>query len=166
MPTICRLIQLSPEDVASLEASPGSLSDPVGSAKSHSDVYRYWHAIEFLLARHRPGSAAARWLSTGTAISPEHEEVPGARLLAPEDVQELDADLSQIEPDDLIPHYDAATLDAARVYPATWEEWEEDFDPLGQVLEHYSFLKQFVSRCARAGAGMLLHFGVLAEGTV
>src|SRR5688572_15161980 len=48
--TICRLIQLSPEEAAGLVASQGSLSNRIQSATAHSDVYRYWHAIEYLLA--------------------------------------------------------------------------------------------------------------------
>lgn len=166
MPTICRLIQLAPDDAASLLANPASLPERVAGAKSFSDVYRYWHAIEYLLARHRPGGVAAKWLTIGTAVSAGSTDVPGARLLSPSQVQELDAELREISPDDLAPHYDAAALDAALVYPATWVEWEEDFDPLGQVLEHYSFLEMFSARCAKAQAGMLLFFEILAEGTV
>jgi Domain of unknown function (DUF1877) len=166
MPTICRLIRLSPDEATSLVANPVSLSRQVGAATIYGDVYRYWHAIEYLLAQHRPGTAAAGWLAMGTLVSEAREDVPGARVLSSAQVEELHAELRSIEPDDLIAHYDAAALDAARVYPITWQEWEEDFDPLGQVLEHYSFLQQFVSGCAQAGAAALFHFDVLPEGTV
>ena len=57
-------------------------------------------------------------------------------------------------------------MDAAGVYPATWQAWEEDFDPLGQVLEHCFFLQEFVSQCAAAGSALLLHCAELAEGSV
>ena len=166
MPTICRLIQLSPDDAASLLASPESLSNRVRSSSNHSDVYRYWDAIQYLLAQHRPGSAAARWLALGTAVSPATADIPGARVLSTDEVQDLDGDLRDIQPDDLIPHYDAAALDAAQIYPATWQAWEEDFDPLGQVLEHYFFLQQFTAQRAEAGDALLLYFDVLAEGSV
>jgi hypothetical protein len=166
MPTICRLIQLSPDDAASLVANPGSLSNLARSATIYSDVYRYWHAIEYLLAQHRPASAAAKWLATGTPVSPASADIPSARLVSTAQVQEIDADLCNIQPDDLAGYYDAAALDAAEIYPATWQVWEEDFDPLGQVLEHYSFLQQFVQQCAKARAALLLYFDVLAEGTV
>lgn len=73
---------------------------------------------------------------------------------------------SGIQPDDLSEHYDAGALDAALVYPATRHAWEEDFDPLGQLREHYSFLQQFTSQCAKANAALLLQFEELAEGTV
>lgn len=166
MPTICRLIQLAPDEAGSLQANPASLSQHVSAAASYSDVYRYWHAIEYLLAKHRPGSAPAKWLAMGTTVSAASPDFPGARVLSTAQVQELDAELRQIQPDDLIARYDAAALDAAHVYPVTWQAWEEDFDPLGQVLEHYFFLQQFTSRCAAAGAALLLYFDVLAEGTV
>ena len=166
MQTICRLIQLVPEEAEGLVADPASLPLHRKAAKIYSDVYRYWHAIEYLLARHRPGSVAARWLTVGTTVSPDSGSIPGARVLSPAQVQELNTDLRDIQPEDLAEHYDAGALDAARVYPGTWQEWEEDFDPLGQVLEHYSFLQQFASKCATANAALLLHFEELAEGSV
>jgi uncharacterized protein DUF1877 len=166
MPTICRLIGLSPDNATNLLASPDSLSNRVRSASTHSDVYRYWHAIEYLLAQNRPGSAAARWLTLGAAVSPATAGIPAARVLSAGEVQELNADIRDIQPDDLIAHYDAAALDAAQIYPATWQAWEEDFDPLGQVLEHYFFLQQFTAQRAEAGDAALLYFDVLAEGTV
>jgi hypothetical protein len=78
MQTICRLIQLGPEEAESLVADPASLSTYV---RAGSDVYRYWHAIEYLLARHRPGSAAAKWLTLGTIVSAASGSIPGARVL-------------------------------------------------------------------------------------
>lgn len=166
MPTICRLIQLSPADAAGLVTNPGGLPDRVRSAAIHGDVYRYWDAIAHLLARHRPGSVAANWLTVGATVSTTSGDVPGARVLTPAQVREIDAELRHIQPDDLAGHYDASAFDAAHVYPVTWQAWEEEFDPLGQVLEHYFFLQQFVSQCATAGAAALLYFEPLAEGSV
>ena len=166
MQTICRLIQLSPKDADSLVAHHDKLSQVVGAAKRYSDVYRYWHAIEYLLAQHLPGSVAATWLSTGTQVSEATSAVPGARVLTSEQVHALDVDIGGFEPEQLITHYDAAAMDAAGIYPATWREWEEDFDPLGQVLEHYHFLRMFTSECAAEKTAMLLFFDLLAEGSV
>jgi len=166
VPTICRLIQLSRDEATSLLANPASLSQRVDAASIYSDVYRYWHAIEYLLAKHRPASPAAQWLALGTTVSAGTDDVPSARVLPSPQVHELDTALRQIQPDDLIPHYDAAALDTAHVYPVTWQAWEEEFDPLGQTLEHYSFLQEFTSQCASADAALLLYFDVLAEGTV
>ena len=102
----------------------------------------------------------------GPMVSGVSGDVPGARVLSSAQVRELDAELRTIQPDELIAHYDATGLDAAQIYPITWQAWEEDFDPLGQVLEHYSFLQQFTAQCVKAGAALLLYFDVLAEGTV
>ena len=166
MQTICRLIQLAPEEAETLTANPSSLPYRVKAAKIYSDVYRYWHAIEYLLARHRPGSAVASWLTLGTAVSSATDSIPAARVLSPTQVQQLNGDLRGIRPEDLAEHYDARALDAAQVYPSTWREWEETFDPLGQILENYSFLQQFTSQCAKANAALLVHFEELAEGSV
>src|SRR5262245_12804439 len=166
MPTICRMLQLSPDDAASLAADPASLPNHVTRANKYGDVYRYWHAIEYLLAQHRPGSAAARWLAMGMPVSPASADIPSARLLSTDQVRELHADLRDVQPEDLVEHYDAAALDAAQIYPATWQEWEETFDPLGQVLEHYSFLQMGTERFVKSGAALLLYFEVLPEGAV
>ena len=166
MPAICRLIQLTPAEGDALLARPDSLRDCVAAAKVHSDVYRYWHGIQFLLARHRPDTAAARWLELGRPIPGSDPPLPDDRLILPTDVAELDAALREVAPDDLAEHYDASAMDAANVYPGTWQVWEEDFDPLGQVLEHYFFLQQFASQCAGTRTALLLHFDLLAEGSV
>src|SRR5262245_19375987 len=166
MPTICRLIQLAPDEATSLVANPASLPERVASAKIYSDVYRYWDAIEYLLAQHQPGTAAGNWLTIGTPVSAGSAEIPSARVLSPVQVRQIDGELGQIQPDDLLSHYDATALDAAGIYPGTWVEWEEDFDPSGQVLEHYFFLQQFASQCAKAEASLLLYFDLLAEGSV
>ncbi len=83
MPTICRLLRLPPERAASLIAQPGDLSQSVESAKIYTDVYRYWHAIQYLLAQHRPTSPAATWLSLGQGLSTGTRDVPAARVLRP-----------------------------------------------------------------------------------
>ena len=69
MPTICRLLQLPPDDAAALPSQPGTLTQSVDSAKIYSDVYRYWHAIQYLLVHHRPGSPQINWLDLGQAVS-------------------------------------------------------------------------------------------------
>lgn len=146
-------------------AQPNTLAQAIESAKIYSGVYRYWHGIEYLLAQHRPGSAAATWLSIGTRVSAATDVVPAATALSPQEVAQLDAVLREVPPDDLIPHYEAGALDQARIYPRTWTEWEETFDPLGQVLEHYSYLQMFVDKRAAAGDGMLLYFEPLNDGS-
>jgi Domain of unknown function (DUF1877) len=166
MPTICRLIQLTPAEGDALLAKPDSLKDCVAAAKAHSDVYRYWHGIQFLLDRHRPDTPAAQWLDLGRPIRSGDPSLPDDRLINPTDVAALNAVLKDVAPDDLAAHYDASAMDAANVYPGTWQVWEEDFDPLGQVLEHYFFLQQFASQCAGAKTALLLHFDFLAEGSV
>jgi len=166
MPTICRLIQLTPTQGDALLAKPDGLAECVAGAKEYSDVYRYWDGIQFLLARHRPDTAAARWLELGQPVRGNDASLPEDRLVAPTDVSALNAVLAGVAPDDLAGHYDASVMDAASVYPETWQEWEEDFDPLGQMLEHYFFLQQFVARCAAAQTALLLYFDSLDEGVV
>ena len=104
MPTICRLLQLSAAEAASMAAQPGNLMQSVESAKIYTDVYRYWHAIQYLLVCHRPASPQIHWLDLGQAVSAGTEDIPAARVLPPAEVKQLDALLREIEPDELIPH--------------------------------------------------------------
>ena len=165
MPIICRLLELPPECAISITTQSGDLGQSIEAAEIYSDVYRYWHAIQYLLAQHSPASPAAHWLSLGQTVSTATPEVPAGRVILPQDVAELDAALRTIEPDDLIPHYEAEALDEAGVYPRRWKVWEETFDPLGQVLEHYAFLQEFVRKCASTGDALLLDFEFVDDGS-
>lgn len=69
MPTVCRLLELPPERATSLMTRPGELASAIASAEIYSDVYRYWHGIQYLLAQHRPASPAAHLLDLGGAVS-------------------------------------------------------------------------------------------------
>jgi hypothetical protein len=165
MPIMCRLLELAPDQATTLATHPDTLTQSVEAARVYSDVYRYWHAIQYLLAQHRPESPAANWLGLGQAVSTATRKVPAARVISPQGVAELDAALGGIEPDELSEHYEASALDQEGIYPRCWQEWEETFDPLGQVLEHYWYLKQFVSSCRSSGKALLLHFVDYEDGT-
>jgi hypothetical protein len=166
MQTICRLIQLTPSDANALVGEPSTLPERIAAATSYSDVYRYWGGIQFLLDRHSPDEPAARWLELGRRVAPIDPSLPDDRVISVADVAALDQVLRRVSEEDLAPHYDAAVMDAANIYPVSWQSWEEDFDPLGQVLEHYWFLREFVAKCAKTGAVLLLHFEFLEEGSV
>lgn len=158
MPCICRLLKLSLEHATLLLEQQENLDQALESAETYTDVYRYWHAIQYLLSRHQPESVAVNWLNAGAIVSESSDDIPATRVIFADDVKQINAALQNIEPDDLIPYYDADALDAAGIYPQYWREWEETFDPLGQILEHYWFLKQFVNHRAIAGDAILLHF--------
>lgn len=156
MVTICRLMKLAPAAADALAAAPGTLAAAVAASDTWSDLYRYWHAIEHLLAKHVPDEP--RLFARGAAAPPLADDLPPTRVLSAADVQALAALVDPVEPETLAPHYDAAAFDAAGVFPGTWVAWEEDFDPLGQVLEHFHFLRMFAQARAAAGDAMLLHF--------
>jgi len=166
VPIICRMFELPAGSASTLTTGAADLPDAIKSAKNHFDVYRYWHAIEYLLVQHVPQSSSARWLSLGSTVSSAAGAIPAARLIPSGEVAGLHQLLQSIAPEQLIPHYDAATLDGAAIYPGTWLEWEETFDPLGQVLEHYSFLQHAARRCAETAHPLLLVFEELADGAV
>ena len=166
MEIICQMLELPADSASILKENPARLPDVMKSARSRSDVYRYWHAIEYLLMQHAPDSPSARWLSLGSPLGSTTAATPPARLLLSGEVAALDQFLQGVEPEALVAYYDAGALDGAGVYPRTWQTWEETFDPLGQVLEHYSFLQYCARNCAKAGSALLLVFEEMAEGAV
>lgn len=155
MPIICRLISVADEDVERLKSAPGDLAAYVANAKFYTDVYRYWHAIDHLLRRH---GAASTILDDGTPIGAASDGVPASRLFDADQVRRLDTALSAFAPEVLATAYDPADLDGADVYPAQWTAWEEEFDPLGEILEHYTFLQYFAAERAKHGDALLFHF--------
>lgn len=151
MPIICRLLSV-PSDLTSLDKI-------LSESKNYSDIYRYWDGIHFLLKK-----SGVQFLELGSEISSSETRKP--RLLSKDEVQSFSNAISNIEPDSLAQYYDSKEFDENGVYPELWVSWEEDFDPLGQTLEHYSFLRDFANNCAKRGEGMLLYFTFLDEGSV
>ncbi|MHB1330227.1 MAG: DUF1877 family protein [Gemmatimonadales bacterium] len=158
MTIICRTLRIGATQSAALSAGALSLPDAIASSRNHSDMYRYWDGISFLLNRHAPGHVAGSWRTLGDEVAPAADGLPAARLLSPDALRSLAGALVSIEPETLAPHYAAAALDAAGIYPDCWQRWEETFDPLGQLLEHYHFLKQVCTGGSAAGDALLLVF--------
>jgi hypothetical protein len=158
MPIACRLFALPPEAADLVLDDPARLPAALAAAQRYTTVYRYWHAIDYLLSQELPDDASVSLLQLGRSVSAAEGEIPGARLLRPAEVRQLSGALDRIEPETLAPHYEAAVLDAAGIYPRAWLEWEEEFDPLGYILEHYSFLQYFARQCAAAGDALVFHY--------
>jgi hypothetical protein len=158
MPIVCNLLEVPPAAAEELAAAPSRLAATIQSVERYNGAYRYWHAIDYLLEKHVPEPPGLRLLQLGQPVPSELVEVPAPRLLFPAEVQRLDEVLRTVEPEALIPHYDAAALDEAGIYPNRWVAWEEEFEPLGQVLEYFSYLKYFVGQCAEAKTALLFRF--------
>lgn len=172
MTIICRTLRIGASESEALASGTLALDAAIASSRNYSDVYRYWHGIEYLLRLHLPDVTAAEWRRLGAPLVSEvdatphaskggtsaaaQHRIPHTQHLRPSDVDALAQALRDVEPEDLAPHYDAAALDAANVYPLCWQAWEETFDPLGQLLEHYHFLRQTSASAAAAGDALLL----------
>jgi hypothetical protein len=154
----CKVVKVSLDQIPAQTLSPVEEERLLESAGDSTDTYRYWHAINYLLACHSPDSPAASWVSPLPADLRDSEMIPPSRLLLAPEVVGLADSLQKIEPDDLIERYDARAMDEAGIYPKCWQEWEESFDPLGQVLEYYSYFREFISRCATTGDALLFHY--------
>ena len=128
------------------------------SARTYSDVYRYWHAIEYLLAQHRAATPAVQWLSLGQAVSMAAEEVPAARVILPAEVAQLDAALRDIEPEALSPHYERRCPGSSGHLPPPLEGMGGNLRSVGAGSGALLFLQNSVKRCASAGDALVLYF--------
>jgi hypothetical protein len=121
------------------------------------DVEKAWHGLHFLLSgsaeKTTPGAGQA--VMGGTEIGPALGYGP-ARLLDPDEVRTVSAALSGMIRDSLRARYDAASMEAAKVYPGGWVQGgaEENCDWL---LDAFETVQRFYASAASRGSAVLLY---------
>jgi hypothetical protein len=160
----CKVVKVTLDQIPTRSLSPLEQARLLESAGDYTDTYRYWHAIHFLLSETSPYSSISNWISAEMAELSGAIEIPASRFLYPAEVAGLADALKKLEPEDLVERYNARAMDEAGIYPMCWQEWEESFDPLGQVLEYYSYFREFVLRCASTGDALLFQYYVYDDG--
>lgn len=159
MPIICRVVAVLKKDLAVVSSGDTAklgafLKDP----DTYTELYRYWHAIHFLLSQQDSSPSARAILEGGTAVIPAKGDIPSSRLISVAEVASLNETIAQIEPDQLVQHFDPAAMDAAKVYPNAWVALTQEHDLLGDVLEHYDYLRQAAAARVESGEALLLQF--------
>ena len=115
-----------------------------------------WHAIHFALNGTRLGGDEPLnfLVSEGTPVGEVDVGYGPARVLTSEQVRNIAAALSSIEPDDLARRVDVRVLDTQAIYPGNWQRNGYDVD---YVVANYRDMRELVARAAREGRGLILY---------
>lgn len=155
MPITCRLLALDAAAAASLSKDPGTLARHAASCDTFTELYYFWHGIDYLLARSE-APEAARCLRFGGTEIPSGPGLPVSRLHQPAAMPVVATRLAAVPAEDLVVAYDPEALDSAGVYPERWVALSEESDLLGDLLEHYRYLQQFTARRKQDRRAMLV----------
>jgi hypothetical protein len=173
MSMIGNYVHISAEQLALLQADPGSISDlldslypdeqgdeddePAPPKIPHLDIDKAWHGIHFLLndSAWEGDAPLFNVVLGGTELGDEDVGYGPARYLTPEEVQETAHAISQVSVDDLLRRYDPRRMTKAEIYPEII--WERDRDEaLQYLLDYYVNVVAFFREAARHGQAMLL----------
>lgn len=174
MSMIANYIQVSPNQLAELQADPGSISNFLellhpderedegreGDLPKirHLDIDKAWHGIQFLLngSAWEGESPLYNVVLGGTVLGDEDLGYGPARYLTPEEVRETYLALEQISADDFRARYDPRAMTKAEIYPEI--VWERDGDDALQYLvDYYVLVVEFFKEATRLGHAMLLY---------
>jgi Domain of unknown function (DUF1877) len=148
--------RLEPDELSRLTKDPSLTEELLDGDETPFALYldKAWHGIHFLLA----GSAWDTTAGAGEAVlgGAEIGDDVGygpARLLTPDRVSVIAADLRTVELSSLRARYDAAALAAADIYPGVWDESDVFDTYLGPYFET---LREFYVAAADEGQAVLL----------
>lgn len=157
MPIVCHLLALDHKDATALAADPASLARRVAACEVVTELYWFWHGIDFLLGR-CGAPEPAHCLRLGGQEFALGKDLPPARLHQAMVVPRIATNLAAVPAEDLAVAYDPKLLDAAGVYPERWVSLSEEADLLGDLLEHYRYLQQFTARRKQDRKAMLVMY--------
>lgn len=128
---------------------------------AEADLDKAWHGIHYLLTGSAwEGEAPLNFLlHGGTPLGAEDEDEesePVPRLFRPDEVQEIDRALDDIDVDLLRERYDPARMQELDIYPNIWDQGEETID---YCLQYFGELQDFVADTTRQQRAMLIFVG-------
>jgi hypothetical protein len=125
-------------------------------ADRHLDLDKTWHAIHFLLTGDSwEGEQPLRnAVLGGTPLGTTDVGYGPARFLTPTEVHAVAAALRTISIADIEAQFDLSKLATADIYPASWEDAEEELE---YIRPYYRDLVNFFQRAAEADDAILLY---------
>lgn len=150
----CQLRAVTPDDIRQgLQPLVDLLDRPSSPTVS---LEKAWHGLHYLLTGTAwEGEAPLNFIVLGGEPIGEDDFGMGpARLLAPEQVQELDAALWPVTDEQLWGRFDKDRLHAEEIYPGIWDEPEADLRE--EYLMYFHELKTFVRQAAGNGCGLVI----------
>lgn len=123
-----------------------------------TDVEKAWHGIHYLLTKTAWGGTFPLnfLVDGGQPVGAIEVGCGPARAFRAAEVQAIDQALRGIDEAALRSRYDPAEMQALEIYPdAIWR----NEDALDYCIEYFGVLKDFISRAAQRGLGMLATCG-------
>jgi hypothetical protein len=151
----------APERLEDFLDDEEDFGDPGGATFVELDIGEAWHGLQYLLTG-TPWEGAAPLdflVRGGEDVGDIPSDEGTARVFTPAQVKALSAALQKVSEDTLRRRYDPARMQAQDIYPSTWEEPEEDVDPLEELLSYFEELQKFVATVAKRGDALLVHIG-------
>ena len=160
MSMIGNLLRVTKTELSAYLQDSSLLEDSIYDEDSENDklvdIDKSWDAIIFLLTGQSFATSQhnlARVLFSGQLIDEEQDLGYGpAHYLNPEQVAELNNEISHISMADLKERFDAKKMTELEVYPAIWDDEEEAFD---YVAEEFLTVQNVFAEATKNGEAII-----------
>jgi hypothetical protein len=159
MSMICQLYALPDRSAREVLADPSRIRELINSldqAGAAVSLEKSWHGLHFALTGSSwGGEPPLNFLATGGEPVGDVDVGYGpARILMPDEVALLSADLERITDEEFARRFDLAALTKEAIYPEIWDEPLEDL--LEEYLGYLGFAKALIAEASRNGQAMLI----------
>ncbi len=110
------------------------------------DIDKSWDGIIFLLRRQKSDGSLTKVIFSGQIIDEEQDLGYGpGQYLTPEQVKEMNEEISKISIDELSEKYDASKMIELEVYPNVWE----DENALNYLTEYFKTIQEVYAKASK-----------------
>lgn len=158
MSMMYHLREITNNEAAKLSADPDLIEDFLDNSlgQSEIDLEKAWHGIHYLLTGSGSGGEKpyCYLMDGGTPVGDIDVGYGPAILLSKEQVKEFSDAVGTLSLEQLKQRFDPDAMTENGIYPVVWDEGDEAFDWLYEVLD--SELKPFLSTASKNGNSVLL----------
>lgn len=158
MSMMYHLREITNIEAAKLSADPDLIEDFLDNSlgQSEIDLEKAWHGIHYLLTGASSGGEKpyCYLMDGGSPVGDIDVGYGPAMLLSKDQVKEFNDALSKLTEEKLKERFDPEAMGKEGVYPGIWDEGDEAFDWLFEVID--SELKPFLSTASKNGNPVLL----------
>ncbi len=158
MSMMYHLREITNNEAAKLTADPEQIEDFLDNSlgQSEIDLEKAWHGIHYLLTGDASGGERPHCylMDGGSPVGDIDVGYGPAMLLSKDQVKEFSDALGKLSEEQLKERFDPEAMDKAGVYPGVWDEGDEAFEWLFEVID--SELKPFFSTASQNGNSVLL----------
>ncbi|WP_163990626.1 YfbM family protein [Pyxidicoccus caerfyrddinensis] len=151
----------APQSLEAFLDDEEDFGDSKGAAFVELDIGEAWHGLQYLLTG-TPWEGAAPLdflVRGGEDVGDIPSDEGTARIFTPAQVKALAQALAKAPESTLRRRYDPVEMQAQDIYPGTWDEPEEDVDPLEELISYFEELQKFVATVAKREDALLVHIG-------